>query len=120
MVGKRVFVYRNRVRNMFAIRDLETGQVTAADEVWLRDATFAVSQTGRLQALREHRRVLHAGVIGTLVPPPAREPRCDMTVHYNPRRDDYFTDEDDHEVQKAKLVHLIHGKTYIPRERRWP
>lgn len=119
MEGKRVFVYRNMVRSTYAVRDLESGRVIDRDEVWLRNATFAVSQTGRLQALRQGRCILHAGIIGTFVMRPPVVPRCEMKVRYNPRWDSDFTDEDDHVVHKAPLVHLVNGRAYIPRQHTW-
>jgi hypothetical protein len=72
--GPRGFVHRSPglAERKFTIRDLSSGQVSVVDEVWLANATFEVSPAGRLRALREHRRTVHAGTFGTLLDRPPR------------------------------------------------
>ena len=120
MDGKKVFVYRNLIKRMFSIREIKSGRVVDADEAWLCDAQFSVSQTGRIRALLEKRRIIHAGIIGTLVKDPPLGPSCNVAVRYNPTSDTFVTDEEHRTVHEAPLVHLIDGAVYIPREEHWP
>ncbi len=84
--GSRVFVYRSPSlhERKFTIRDLSSGLVSEIDEAWLADAIFEVSPSGRLRALREHLRTIHAGIIGTLLDRPPRGLRCEVAVRYDP------------------------------------
>jgi len=117
----RVFVYRcpDPHTQRFAVRDLASGTITELEEVWLADAVFEVSPSGRLRSLCEHRRTVHAGVFGTLLKVPPRKSRCDVAVRYRPKDAPYFLNEDHRPVHKAHLVHLVKGKAYVPREERW-
>jgi len=119
--GPRVFVHRSPglAERKFTIRDLSNGQVSVVDEAWLADATFEVAPAGRLRALREHRRTVHAGIFGTLLKRPPRGLRCDVAVRYQPSRAPYFLSEEHRPVLEAPLVHLVQGTAYIPREERW-
>jgi hypothetical protein len=119
MSRAKVFVYRNLRKQTFTIRDLDSGQLTDAEEVWLVDAKFVVSQAGRLRAIREDRRNIHAGVVGTLSSPPAAPVRCDVRVRYNPRRGPYFTTTGDQAVHQSAVAHLVDGAVYIPQQVRW-
>jgi hypothetical protein len=117
----RVFVYRNPDPHSakFAIRDLASGVVTVLDEVWLADAVFEVSPSGRYRSMLGHRRTVHAGVFGTLLDAPPRGPRCEVAVCYKPAECPFFLNEEYRPVHKARLVHLVRGKAYVPREARW-
>lgn len=67
----RVFVYFNLHRKCFSIKALEgasKGLVIGHDHnVTLADVTFKVSEAGRQRVLREQRKNVHAGIVGTLV-----------------------------------------------------
>jgi hypothetical protein len=119
MSGERVFVYRNLRKRRFSIRDLATNHVADADEVWLSDATFMVSQAGRLRMLREGQRNIHAGVVGTLLAHAPHGARCDVAVRYDPYREPYFTTAGNQAIHKAPLAHFVDGIVYIPGEVRW-
>lgn len=66
----RVFCYFNLHRHCFSVRALEgpdKGRVVAhADAVHLQNVTFKVSEAGRQRVLREKRKNVHAGAVGTL------------------------------------------------------
>lgn len=87
----RVFVYWNLHRHCWSIKALEgpnKGRVIShATDVDLERVEFKVSQAGRARVLREKRKNVHAGVVGTLVE------RRDFGAHivsdkitYNPYR----------------------------------
>src|SRR5262249_62369131 len=115
---QRVFVYRSPDPNAptFAVRDLATGTVVERDEVWLADATFEVSPSGRYRSIQQKRRTVHAGVFGTLLNAPPTGKRCDVPVRYKPKESSYFLNEEHRPVHSAEVVHLIHGKAYVRRE----
>jgi hypothetical protein len=117
----RVFVHRttNPRAPKFSIHHLATGEVSERDEVWLVDAFFEVSDSGRYRTLLDHRRTVHAGVFGTLVPAPPRGTRCDCPVRYKPNEDACFINDDYRPVHTAEVVHLIGGMVFVPREDRW-
>lgn len=66
----KVFVYFNLHRKVFSIKALEgpsKGRVIGhAHTVALRDVTAKVSQAGRARVLREQKKNVHAGMVGTL------------------------------------------------------
>jgi hypothetical protein len=122
MVGsQRVFVHRSTDPSApkFAIHDLTSGTITETDEVWLADAIFRVAPAGWYRAVRERRRVIHAGVFGTLLDAAPRGPRCDCQVRYKVSDAPYFYNDDYRPVRSADVVHLVDGNVYVPREDRW-
>jgi hypothetical protein len=63
----RVEVYRNLHNGKMSIRDAKTKLVLGhADQVFLHDAFFKVSQAGRARVLREKKKNVHAVVEGIL------------------------------------------------------
>lgn len=66
----RVFVYRNLHRKCYSVKALEgvfKGRVIAhTDSIVLSNVTFKVSKAGRERVLREKRKNVHAGVVGTI------------------------------------------------------
>jgi len=117
----RVFVYRCPDPNSpkFAIRDLASGTVTEMDELWLSDAVFEVSPSGRLKSLYDRRKTVHAGIFGTLLDAPPRGSRCDAVVQYRPADSPYFFDDEYRPIHNARLVHMVSGRAYIPRAEHW-
>lgn len=91
----KVFVYFNLHKRLFSVKALEganKGRVIAhVDNVSLSDVTFKVSQAGRQRVLREQRKNVHAGVVGTLVPMLCG---TGLQVTYNPYKYDTFVCKD--------------------------
>jgi hypothetical protein len=116
--ASRVFVYRNIRTGLYSIRDCRTGRVVdRRAEVWLADATFRVSQAGRLRVLREGRKNVHAGVRGRLLACNPGGVACDRPVRYNPYRVTTFVDPDGSPVTASPLARLADGRAYIPTPR---
>lgn len=71
MGGLKVFVYYNLHKHTWSIKALEgphKGLVIGhSDTVLLQDAAPKVSEAGRQRVLRDKRRNVHAGIVGTLV-----------------------------------------------------
>ena len=122
----RVFVYFNLHKKCLSVKALEgesKGRVIAhADSVELVNATFKVSQAGRQRVLRERRKNVHAGVVGTMANLPARHATIHIAeamytaVKYNPYRfDSFVTAVNESPVTTAKrvVVASINGRGAI-------
>ena len=72
------------------------------------------SFTGRLRAVRERRRNVHAVVRGRLLSRKPRGVACEVPVRYNPFRAATFTGPDGSPVLSAPVVRLADGRAYIP------
>jgi hypothetical protein len=87
----KVFVYFNLHRKCFSIKALEGANkgrvIDHAHSVALSNVTFKVSEAGRQRVLREQRKNVHAGVIGTLSGDDMV--RCNQ-VTYNPYKGSNF------------------------------
>jgi hypothetical protein len=90
----RVFVYFNLHRKVWSVKALNGPRrgsvIHHANFVRVRDASFRVSEAGRQRVLREGRKNVHAGVVGTLEEVadarPAGVVYMGCTVTYNPRK----------------------------------
>jgi hypothetical protein len=106
----RVFVYFNLHKKVWSIKDLATGRVVQhASQVLLTDCTFKVSKAGRERVLRERRKNVHAGVVGTLI---AADPTDTLQftakyipVTYNPYKYETFVNKlDSTPISKSDMV----------------
>jgi len=71
--GDKVFIYRNLRDKCWSIRSLKTRRVIGyASSIALDDVTFSVSEAGRQRVIREGRKNVHAGAIGTNLSTPLR------------------------------------------------
>ena len=88
----KVFVYFNLHRKCFSVKALEgvnKGRVIKhAFFVALENVTFKVSEAGRQRVLKEQRKNVHAGVVGTLVP--SLDAVGSERVTYNPYKGSTF------------------------------
>jgi len=94
----KVFVYWNLRRDMWSVKALEgpyRGKVIMrVREVLLKDADGKVSEAGRQRVLREGRKNVHAGIVGTLVMRndfiTSELKRIGDRITYNPYKTDRF------------------------------
>lgn len=115
----RVFVYYNLHRKMWSVRAMDgpsKGRVIAHKHtVLLRDAVPKVSEAGRQRVLKEKRKNVHAGIVGTMIesfPGPTRGLRTPIT--YNPYRGDGFTYSDTGDSYTGSRGALMtRGKVYV-------
>ena len=64
---RKVFVYYNLHKHKWSVKDVKTGRVIGHYyDVSLYNATFKVSEAGRVRVLKEKRKNVHAGVEGYL------------------------------------------------------
>lgn len=109
----KVFVYFNLHRKCWSVKALEgpmKGRVVQhADTLMLTDCVFKVSEAGRQRVLRERRKNVHAGVVGTLTLALDGFIRDVKAVTYNPYRAGTFFDKGTGEpVHAADVVVLQH------------
>jgi hypothetical protein len=104
--GQKVFVYFNLHKKLFSVRDHITGLVVGhTDMIALENVTFKVSEAGRQRVLREKRKNVHAGVLGTVKDLPIAPPG--HAAFYNPYKYSSFVDINGQAVLKASTV-LLH------------
>ena len=98
MKGLKVFCYYNLHRHTWSIKALEGAQkglvVAHSDTVLLQGATGKVSQAGRNRVLRDKRKNVHAGIVGTLVHTGTEGYFPGIEVTYNPYKYETFVDKD--------------------------
>ena len=91
LVGQRVYVYRNLTKGCWSLKSLKTGKVIGhAQSLTLKDTIFKVSEAGRQRVIRDKRKNVHAGIVGTVMSPVAGwinsngVPARKIPVTYNP------------------------------------
>ena len=68
LLGRKVFVYYNLHKHVWSVKCWETKRVIAhVENIVLANATYKVSQAGRKRVLKEKRKNVHAGVMGTIL-----------------------------------------------------
>jgi len=94
----KVFVYYNLHRHTWSIKALEGAQkglvVAHSPTVLLQNATGRVSQAGRNRVLRDKRKNVHAGIVGTLVHTGREGYFPGQEVTYNPYKYESFVHKD--------------------------
>lgn len=109
----RVYVYFNLHKKLFSIRAMNgpmKGKVIGhASEVVLQDVTFKVSQAGRMRVLREKKKNVHAGIVGTIASwTDAPHSEIGRGVTYNPYKYEQFvTIDNDMPIMSAKFAVLV-------------
>lgn len=104
---QKVYVYRNLNRKgvVYSLKSRKTGLVIdRLTNFVLEDCEFKVSQAGRIRVLRNQRKNVHAGIVGTKT-----NKRLSKTglvkVYYNPYKTDHFiSTKTGKPVTKAKYV----------------
>lgn len=111
-IGEKVFVYWNLHKQLFSVKSVKTGRVVAhVDNLYLRDATFKVSEAGRQRVLREKRKNVHAGVQGYVTNEPPSF--YDGVAKYNPYKGPHFTDSmQEFALKTAQKVHMFKSPYY--------
>jgi len=95
------------------VKDIKTNRVILhLDNVFLFNCEFKVSQKGRERVIREKKKYVHAGVVGSLYNEDANGSDF-VQVRYNPYVNQSFVDNDGKEINKADMVALLNtGKVY--------
>lgn len=116
----KVFVYYNVRLRLFSVKALDgesRGRVVHhASTVEVLDATLKVSEAGRQRVLREKRKNVHAGVVGTLGyygPEPLEHTHDAVTFSYNPYKMSTFCMADGTPVHQGRRVVLGPAASYV-------
>ncbi len=116
----KVYVYFNLHKKCFSIKALEgehKGRVVAhREQLTLTDCTFRVSQAGRARVLREQKKNVHAGIVGTWrgAYDPAIADSCDISVTYNPYKYSTFVYSDgEYPIFTAGHAWLTNKRIYV-------
>jgi hypothetical protein len=112
----RAFVYWNLHRKCWSVKALsgpDKGRVVQhCHNFDITDAEFRVSEAGRQRVLREQRKNVHAGVVGTLAGTEAVIAEG-AEVSYNPYRSGYFFRRSDG-AAVAKATRVVgNGRTVL-------
>lgn len=101
----KVFVYRNLHKKCYSVKCWKTKKVIAhVEKISLIDAKFKVSEAGRQRVIKEKRKNVHAGVLGTISDVSLI---CQGTrVTYNPYKFNSFVDDQGQAVIDAGIVFL--------------
>ena len=113
----RVFVYYNLHKHVWSIKALsgpDKGRVIGhSPTVLLYDAVGKVSEAGRQRVLREKRKNVHAGIVGTLVHREVEGYFPGLPVTYNPYKYDSFVYSDSEKPYTgSQFVYMDNRKVY--------
>ena len=114
----KVFVYYNLHRHTWSIKALEGPQrglvIGHSDTVLLADATGKVSEAGRQRVLRDKRKNVHAGIVGTLIHTEVEGYFPGTEVTYNPYKYHTFVyrEVDSTPYEGSQYAYLENRKVY--------
>jgi len=107
-MGMNVQVYWNFNRKCWSVVSTQSGLVIAhKEELFLIDAFFEVSQSGRLRVLRQKRKNVHAKVRGKWVHEGWGKAFANQRVRYNPYRDVCFMSDSGQKVDYAQFANFM-------------
>lgn len=100
----KVFVYWNLHKQCWSVMDQKTRRVVHhLQELSLFNCVFKVSEAGRQRVIRERRKNVHAGIVGTLCSCHPAALSGERQVKYNPYKQEKFT-VDDCDVTSARFA----------------
>ena len=114
----RVFVYYNLHRHTWSIKALEGPRkglvIGHSDTVLLQDATPKVSEAGRQRVLRDKRKNVHAGIVGTLVHMEGEGYFPGLNeITYNPYKYTTFVNKQTEQVYNgSQFAYMVNRKVY--------
>lgn len=109
----KVFVYYNLHKKCWSIR--HKGKVIQhADQVYLKDVKFKVSEAGRQRVLKEKRKNVHAGVEGLLISFNRFKKGFHIPVSYNPYKGpNFYQTVNNQPIFEIDQVYLNNKKVYL-------
>jgi hypothetical protein len=120
--GQKVFVYFNLHKKLWSVRSLEGSQkglvIAHAKRVQLRNVTPKVSKAGRERVIKEGRKNVHAGLVGTWVPFFTQWGTCHTApledITYNPYLYDSFVYKDgEKEYLSSDVALLLNRRVHV-------
>lgn len=113
----KVFVYFNLHKKCWSVKALEGPKkglvINHVNEIALKDITFKVSESGRQRVLKEKRKNVHAGVIGTIIND-ILDIFTSKQVSYNPyKASNFYYKETEEPVFFSSFAYLSEKKVWI-------
>ncbi len=110
----KVKCYYNLHKKVFSVVSIQGenyGRVVYhADQVFLNNCRFVVSEAGRQRVIREQRKNVHAFVRGTLSTPQD----CKIQVSYNPyKTNSFYIKETGENINQCQSAHLIDKQVFV-------
>jgi hypothetical protein len=116
LIGRKVYVYYNLHKKKWSVKDWDTKRVIAhVHTITLQDCDLKVSKKGRLRVLKEKRKNVHAGILGTIVLYDTSFPKITKRkeITYNPYKYDSFVyTMDTAKVRKANIIHMSYKQLW--------
>jgi len=111
-IGQQVRVYFNLHKKMLSVQTKQNGQwklIGHAEDVYLNNVTFKVSEAGRQRVIKNKRKNVHAFIIGEITNGfKSLDLDPFLTVRYNPYEMDKFQCQNK-DISSAKTV-IINGR----------
>lgn len=111
----KAFVYFNLHRKLWSIKALEGDKkglvIGHAPVVYLEDVKPKVSEVGRQRVLKEQRKNVHAGLVGTVGRMPSRLLVGGKAITYNPYKSGTFVYKDDGQEFRGADCALLDAST---------
>ena len=110
----KVRIYYNFHKKLFSVQEKVNGSwkvVEYTKEIFLRNATFKVSEAGRQRVLKEKRKNVHAFILGERFPFIPKSFVYRDEISYNPYKGpNFMVVSEDKPLDRAKYVTIIGGK----------
>jgi len=113
-IMKQIQVYYNFRKKLFSVQEKIEGKwkvVEHTNEIFIRNATFKVSEAGRQRVLKEKRKNVHAKIVGERFPFIPKSFVYRDEVSYNPYKGpNFMVVSEQKPLDWAKYVTIINGK----------
>ena len=110
----KVRIYYNFHKKLFSVQEKVNGSwkvVEHTNEIFLRNATFKVSEAGRQRVLKEKRKNVHAFILGERFPFVPKSLVYRDEISYNPyKASNFMVVSENKPLDRAKYVVILNGK----------
>ena len=111
---KQIQVYYNFHKKLFSVQEKVNGKwkvVEHTNNIFIRNASFKVSEAGRLRVIKEMRKNVHAKIVGERFPFIPKSFVYRDEVSYNPYKGpNFMVVKEQKPLDWAKYVTIIDGK----------
>jgi hypothetical protein len=111
---KQIRIYYNFTKKIFSVQEKVNGSwkvVEYTNEIFIRNATFKVSESGRQRVLKQKRKNVHAFILGERFPFIPKSFVYRDEVSYNPyKQGNFMLVSENKPLDRAKYVAIIGGK----------
>jgi len=111
---KQIRIYYNFHKKLFSVQEKVNGSwkvVEYTNEIFIRNATFKVSESGRQRVLKQKRKNVHAFILGERFPFIPKSFVYRDEISYNPYKGpNFMVLSENKPLDRAKYVAIIGGK----------